>query len=59
MVVHLNRNCRNLQNFTICFMDMRVLVPFGKLTLFFLLFLVVRLPLGIFAEVIAYCGSPV
>jgi hypothetical protein len=30
MVVHLNRNCRNVQNFTmmlICFIDMPVLIP--------------------------------
>jgi hypothetical protein len=43
----------------ICFMDIRVLIPFGKVTRFFPLFLVVRLPLGIFAEVIVYCCSTV
>jgi hypothetical protein len=36
-------------------MDMRVLIPFGKLTRYFPLFLVVRRPLVIFAEVIVYC----
>jgi hypothetical protein len=38
---------------------MRVLIPFGKFTRFFPLFLVVRLPLGIIVEVTVYCCSTV
>jgi hypothetical protein len=53
------QECPKFHNDANLFHGMRVLIPFGKLTRFFPLFLVVRLPSGIFAEVIVYCCSTV
>jgi hypothetical protein len=58
MVSTFEQELQNVKNFTmmlIRFMDMCVLIPFGKLTRFFPFFL----PLEMFAEVIVYCCSTV
>jgi hypothetical protein len=43
---HKLQECQKFHNDSHLFMDGRVLIPFGKLTRFFTLFPVVRLPLG-------------